>query len=125
MKRTLSAAACIAMTLALFWTSDASANKSSVVISAPESAAKGSSITITITVSHNGNNWFHFTDWAYIKVNGTEVERWTFTRGERPESEVFTRQVSVTADGPLSIEAQADCNIHGSAGVVNASVAVK
>ncbi len=75
MKKTLSAAACIAAALVLGWAGVAYANKTSVVIAAPEAASKGSSVTITITVSHNGNNWFHFTDWAYIKVNGTEVQR--------------------------------------------------
>ncbi|TAL31540.1 MAG: hypothetical protein EPN93_17245 [Spirochaetes bacterium] len=109
----------------VFCAGTAFANKSSVVISAPESAPKGSAVTITLTVSHNGNNWFHFTDWVYVKVNGAEVQRWTFTRDTRPESEVFTRQVTVTVDGPLSIEAESDCNVHGSAGVVKATIAPK
>ncbi len=109
----------------VFIGSQAFANKSSVEISAPAAVKKGSTVTIKITVSHKGNNFMHHTNWAYINVNGKEAARWTFTAGKLPESEVFTREITYVADGPLSIEAEANCNIHGSAGKKTAAIAVK
>jgi desulfoferrodoxin (superoxide reductase-like protein) len=101
------------------------ANKTSVKIEAPAEAVKGSTITVKINVSHDGNSYFHYTEWVYVKVNGKEVARWDFTRNARPENENFTREVQVKVDGPLEIESQGNCNIHGSAGIAKASVAVK
>lgn len=111
----LSGAICLAMSGALY------ANKSSVEIKAPDSAVKGSEITITVNVSHSANNFMHHTSWAYVKVNGKEVGRWEYPF----ESADFTREVKVKVDGPLVVEAKAECNIHGSAGAVNAQVKLK
>ncbi len=111
----LAGAICLAMSGALY------ANKSSVEIKSPESAVKGSEITITINVSHSANNFIHHTSWAYVKVNGKEVGRWEYPF----ESANFTREVKVRVDGPLDIESKAECNIHGSAGAVTAHVKVK
>jgi desulfoferrodoxin (superoxide reductase-like protein) len=103
------------------------ANKSSVAIDAPDKSAKGSIIKIKITVTHSGNNFIHHTDWAYVKVNGKEVGRWEFSSGNLPEGEVFSREVNYTAegDGPITIEAEADCNIHGSAGKVEKKIEIE
>lgn len=109
----------------VFIGSQAFANKSSVEISAPAAAKKGSTVTIKITVSHKGNNFMHYTNWAYININGKEAARWDFTSGKRPEAEVFTREITYVAGGPLTIEAEAHCNIHGSAGKKSANIAVK
>lgn len=109
----------------LFIGSQAFANKSSVEISAPVAVKKGSTVTIKITVSHKGNNFMHYTNWAYINVNGKEAARWDFSSGKRPENEVFTREITYAANAPLVIEAEANCNIHGSAGKKSAKVAVK
>jgi desulfoferrodoxin (superoxide reductase-like protein) len=103
------------------------ANKSAAAIDAPDKAAKGSVIKIKITVTHVGNNFIHHTDWAYVKVNGKEVGRWEFSSGNLPESEVFSREVNYTVegDGPITIEAESDCNIHGSAGKVEKKIEIQ
>jgi desulfoferrodoxin (superoxide reductase-like protein) len=103
------------------------ANKSAAAIDAPEKAAKGSVIKIKVTVTHSGNNFMHHTDWAYVKVNGKEVKRWEFSAGSLPESETFTREIDYTVegDGTVTIEAEADCNIHGSAGKVEKKIEIQ
>ncbi len=87
-----------------------------MTIQAPEKATKGTDITIIITVSHSTNNMFHYTKWAKIMVNGKEISRWDYSWNDRPESEVFTKEVTYMATGPLDITAEASCNMHGSAG---------
>jgi desulfoferrodoxin (superoxide reductase-like protein) len=115
----------MAIIIAFLSASAVFANQTSVKIDVPASAEKGSVITIKINVSHNANSYFHYTDWVYVKVNGKEVGRWDFTRDTRPDNENFTREVKVTVDGPLTIESEGHCNIHGSAGVTQAKVATK
>ncbi|MBN2078183.1 MAG: hypothetical protein JW838_04405 [Spirochaetes bacterium] len=110
---------------AVFFLSPAFADKTSVEIQAPESAAIGSKITVTVRVIHEGNNFFHYTDWVYLKANGKEIALWEFTRGARPESEVFSRQVEYTVNGPVEFEAQGHCNIHGSTGSRKLTVKVR
>lgn len=113
--------------LAFFFTLGAPAsyaNKASAAIDAPQSAPIGSSITIKITVTHNANNFIHYTKWAHFLINGTEVARWDFSPFNLPESAVFTREIQYTVTGPLTIVAEASCNIHGSKGPVTATVSV-
>ena len=100
------------------------ANKSSVRIEAPAQAAVGQEITITLHVSHDGNNFLHYTDWVYVTVNGEEVKRWEFGMFGTPESENFTREIKYTVTGPTVITAEADCNIHGSTGIAEHTVAI-
>jgi hypothetical protein len=47
-----------------------------VRIEATATATEGSQITITVHVTHSGNNFFHFTDWVWLKANDTEMGRW-------------------------------------------------
>ncbi len=101
------------------------ANKSSVEIQAPETARTGSKITIAVRVIHEGNNFLHYTNWVYIKANGKEIARWDFTMGNRPDGEVFTRQIEYTVAGPVEIEAMANCNLHGSTGPRSVTVRIK
>ena len=101
------------------------ANKSSVTIDTPDSAKKGEIITIKITVSHSANNFFHYTDWVYVKVNGKEIARWDFSANDRPETEVFTKEVSFKVENPITIVAEANCNVHGSAGKAEKKIDVK
>jgi desulfoferrodoxin (superoxide reductase-like protein) len=62
-----------------------------------------------------------------VKVNGKEVKRWEFSAGSLPESETFTREIDYTVegDGTVTIEAEADCNIHGSAGKVEKKIEIQ
>ena len=100
------------------------ANKSAVRIVAPEAAAAGEEITIELHVSHQGNNFFHYTSWVNVMVNDQEVQRWTYSAGNRPESENFILKLQHTLTEPIEIRAEANCNIHGSDGPSRASVRV-
>ena len=101
------------------------ADKSAVRIEAPETAAIGQEITITLHVSHDGNNFIHHTDWVYVKINDQEIKRWTFGMFDTPESEHFTREIQYTVTGPITIKAEADCNMHGSTGISEKKVSVQ
>lgn len=124
MKKTCYILFCLTAIL-LLSTGAALADKSVVTIIAPESAAKGTEVTIKLNVTHHGNNMFHYTKWAYIKINGKEIERWDFSATKTPESENFTKEVKFIVNEPAQIEAEAYCNIHGSAGIAKASVGIK
>jgi desulfoferrodoxin (superoxide reductase-like protein) len=101
------------------------ANKSSVTIDAPDSAREGEIISIRIKVTHKGNNFFHYTNWVYIKINDKEIARWGFTGSKRPEDETFTREVKYKVESTMTIVAEANCNIHGSAGKAIKTIQVK
>lgn len=92
------------------------ANKSSTSIEAPQKVQKGSEAIIRVTVTHKGNNFLHYTNWLRVIVNQKEVSRWDFTSGQRPEAEIFTREVKITALEDLEVIAEANCNLHGSTG---------
>jgi desulfoferrodoxin (superoxide reductase-like protein) len=101
------------------------ADKSAVTISAPEAAAKGSEVVVKLTITHSANNYFHYTDWVNLKVNGKEFSRWDFTRSNRSEEATFVREVKIPVNEPLELIAEANCNIHGSKGPANRKIAIK
>ncbi len=101
------------------------ANKTSAKIDAPDTVAKGAEVTIKVTYSHTGNNFMHYTNWASIKANGKEIARWDFSSNKRPEDEVFVREIKYTVKEPVEIEAQGNCNIHGSAGIEKKKIDLK
>jgi len=107
---------------ALTMTQPALADQSSVTIEAPEYAEPGSQITIKVHVSHSGNNFFHYTNWVTVSANGKEIKRWEFSSGNRPEDADFTREMTYTVSGPVEITAEANCNMHGSAGKATVQV---
>lgn len=116
----------LALSLALLLlAAPALADQASVEIDAPETAKKGSTVTVKIKANHKGNNYVHHIDWVYVKVNGKEVARWDYSFRKLPEDEIITKEVEVTANGPLDIRSQAHCNMHGSAGEAKAKVEVK
>ncbi len=98
------------------------ANKTSVEIKAPATVKKGSEVTVVINVTHKGNTKMHHTDWVTLKLNGKEIKKWAYTKESLPSSENFTLEykMTVTEDGKL--EAQGNCNIHGSAGAITFSL---
>lgn len=102
-----------------------SADKSSVTIEAPANAEKGSEIIIRINVNHSANNFLHYTDLVYVRVNGKEIKRWEFSAFNRPEAENFSREIRYRVNGPLEIVAEANCSLHGSAGPAKKNVAVR
>ena len=109
----------------LLYTSVAWADKSSVEIEAPNQAAKGSEVVVKLNVSHSANNFIHYTDWVVVKANGKEIARWEYSALDKPEGQKFTKQVKITVDKDVEIEAQAHCNMHGSAGISKRIIFVK
>ncbi|MFO7828970.1 MAG: desulfoferrodoxin family protein [Bacteroidales bacterium] len=101
------------------------ANKTSVEITAPEKAAKGSEITIKIDVSHFGNSRGHHTDWVVVKINGEEYKKWEYNKDKLPEDSNFTLEFTVIAEEDMEIVAEGNCNKHGSKGKAKAKIVVQ
>lgn len=101
------------------------ANKSSTSIEAPQTVPKGSEATIRVTVTHRGNNFIHYTKSLQVIANKKEIARWDFSSGQRPETEVFTREVKTTVLEDLEVAAEAHCNMHGSMGPATVKISVK
>ncbi len=100
------------------------ANKASASIEAPAKVQKGNWVAIKVTVTHRGNSSLHYTDWLRVNVNKKEIARWDFSSAQRPEAEVFTREIKVTALEDLEVIAEANCNIHGSSGPATARITI-
>lgn len=113
--------------LSILWVNGgiAWANKSSAAIEVPESVSKGTEITIKVTVTHNGNNFLHYTKWLQVSAGDKEIARWDFTSSQRPEAAVFTKEIKYIVDGSVEIKAEASCNMHGSTGPAIVKVTVK
>ncbi len=107
------------------YTRPAFASKASTSIEAPGTVQKGSEVTIRVTVTHRGNSFIHYTKWLRVMANGKEITRWDYSSGQRPEAEVFTKEVKTTALEDLEVTAEAHCNIHGSAGPATVRISVK
>ena len=92
------------------------ANQSSVSLEAPDSVERGSEITIKVHVTHSANNYFHYTKWVSIKVNGEEIARWDYGKYKykRPKAKNFTEEIKYIVTDDVIIQAEASCNIHGS-----------
>jgi desulfoferrodoxin (superoxide reductase-like protein) len=101
------------------------ADKSSVTIEAPDHVGKRSEVVIKLQVRHSANNFFHYTNWVSIKANGKEIARWDYSTTNRPEAENFTKEIKLTVNEDVEIEAQANCNLHGSAGIGRKKIFVK
>jgi desulfoferrodoxin (superoxide reductase-like protein) len=101
------------------------ADKTSVKIEAPDQAALNSDIKIILHVAHKGNNFLHHTNWVSLKINDKEVTRWEYSAFKRPDAGNFTLEYTVPVTGPLKITAEGNCNIHGSAGPAEKTVAVQ
>lgn len=108
-----------------FLSVSAMANKTSIEVTAPEQAEKGSEVTLTITVKHMGNTTAHFTDWVSVKINGKEVKRWKYDKKERPEAGNFTLEYKFVLNEKSKIEVQGNCNKHGSSGAKKIEIDVK
>jgi len=106
----------VAVAAVLLAAGAAEANKASVAIENQVSAGASDKAVLKITVSHSGNNFLHHTDWVRVRADGREIARWDFSWKNLPESAVFTREVTVDTTGAVAVEAEADCNIHGSKG---------
>jgi desulfoferrodoxin (superoxide reductase-like protein) len=101
------------------------ANKAETKIEVPQSAARGSEITIRVTVTHSANNFFHHVEWVWIQMNGKEIDRWEYSATHLPESATFTKEIKYVVDGDLEFKGKASCNLHGSANEAVAKVTAK
>src|SRR4030043_1256110 len=101
------------------------ANKSTTSVEVPENITKGSEITIRVTVTHNANNFIHYTKWLQIMVNGKEMARWDYTMSNKPEGATFIKEIKYKVEGGIEIQAEASCNLHGSTGPATIKVLVK
>jgi len=101
------------------------ANKAETKIEVPESAARGSEITIRVTVTHSANNFFHHVEWLWIQMNGKEIDRWEYSATNLPEGATFTKEVKYVVDGDMEFKGKASCNLHGSANEAVAKVTAK
>lgn len=111
--------------MSLLFTDVAFANQASVTIEAPESAVKGSEITIKVTAIHNANNIFHHIEWLSVMISGKEIARWDYTFRNLPDGEKFTKEIKYTVNDLFVIKAEASCNWHGSKGPSTAQVSIK
>ncbi len=100
----------------------ARADKTKVEIEAPKKAKAGEEITVRINVSHHGNGMLHHTNWVVLKVNGKEVKKWEYSSTSRPEDEKFTLEYKLKVEEKLELEAEGNCNVHGSEGPAKATV---
>jgi desulfoferrodoxin (superoxide reductase-like protein) len=101
------------------------ADKSAVTIEAPDQAAKGTEILVKIHVTHSANSFFHYTNWVHVKVNGKDTALWDYSMTNRPEAAIFTKEVKLTVNEPLEVTAEANCNMHGSAGPAKKKISLK
>lgn len=101
------------------------ADKSAVTIEGPLNAAKGSEVTLKITVTHSANSATHYTEWLKVTANDKEIARWNFTSSQRPGAAVFTKEVKVTVLEATEVKAEANCNVHGSKGPSTLKISVK
>jgi len=96
-----------------------------VRLEAPENAAQGQKIKITLFVSHSANNFFHHTKLVTLTINGQEAARWEFSGSKLPEAAEFRRTFDYVMAGPITLESAAFCNMHGSANTAKATVGLQ
>jgi desulfoferrodoxin (superoxide reductase-like protein) len=101
------------------------ADKAAATIEGPASAAKGSEVTVKVTVAHSANSATHYTEWVNVTAGGKEIARWSFTSSQRPEAATFTREIKVTVLDTMEIKAEAGCNVHGSKGPSTFKISIK
>ena len=101
------------------------ADKASVSIEAPTDVARGSEITIRLTITHGANNFFHYVEWVKVWINNQEFMKWEYSASKRPEEATFTKEIKYTVKENLEIKSEASCNIHGSKGPAILKVSVK
>jgi len=109
----------------LFQVSVVFANKSEVTIEGPTQAERGSEVTLRITATHNANTASHYTELLKVTANQKEVARWDYTKENRPEGAVFTKEIKIKVMEDTEIVAEASCNNHGSKGPAKHNIKVK
>ncbi|MEI9476315.1 MAG: desulfoferrodoxin family protein [Deltaproteobacteria bacterium] len=101
------------------------ADKAAATIEGPVNAARGSEVTLKVTVTHSANSALHHTEWLKVTANDKEIARWNYTSSERPDGAVFTKEVKVKVLETMEVKAEASCNVHGSKGPSTLKITVK
>jgi desulfoferrodoxin (superoxide reductase-like protein) len=101
------------------------ANKSATSIEGPSGVAKGTEVTLRITVTHNANSPSHYTESVKVTANKKEIARWGYTKDNRPEAAEFTKEIKFKVLEDTEVVAEASCNNHGSRGPTTHKVTVK
>ena len=101
------------------------ANKAATSIEGPASAAKGTEVTLRVTVTHNANSPSHYTEWLKVTADKKEIARWDYSKDKRPEAAEFTKEIKVKVTEDTEIIAEASCNNHGSRGPATHKITVK
>jgi len=115
----------VMLAVLLFQVSVVFANKSEVTIEGPTQAERGSEVTLRITATHNANTASHYTEWLKVTANKKEVARWDYTKENRPEGAVFTKEIKIKVLEDTEIVVEASCNNHGSKGPAKHNIKVK
>jgi desulfoferrodoxin (superoxide reductase-like protein) len=115
----------VLLVILLFQGGIASANRSEASIEGPTQADRGSEVTLRITATHNANTASHYTEWLKVTANQKEVARWDYTKENRPEGAVFTKEIKIKLTEDTEIVAEASCNNHGSRGPAKHKIMVK
>ena len=101
------------------------ANKSETSIKGPTEAAKGSEVTLQITSTHNANTASHYTEWLSVTADRKALNRWDYTKENRPEGAVFSKEIKIKVTKDTEIVAESSCNVHGSKGPIIHKIVVK
>lgn len=109
----------------LLFANAAFADKAAVSIEAPAAVAKGSEVTVRLTITHSANSYFHYVEWVKVTMNDREIARWEYSRSQRPEAATFTKEIKFTVNETGEIKAGASCNIHGGQGPASKKILVK
>ncbi len=115
----------LVLAIVFFQVGPSLANKSATSIEGPTSVPKGTEVTLRVTVTHNANSSFHYTEWVKVTVNNREIARWDYTKDKRPEAAQFTKEIKITVTEDTEIIAEASCNRHGSRGPAMHKITVK
>lgn len=126
MRTTKTAAWLVCLLLFLFLgSSPVFANETSVEIDTVSKAQKGEEVSIKLNVSHEGNNFIHYTYEVYLSINGEREKEWKFYMLDRPPSEEFSKEITYTVDRELELEAKGYCTLHGSNNTARATIQVE
>ncbi|PKN24200.1 MAG: hypothetical protein CVU64_22690 [Deltaproteobacteria bacterium HGW-Deltaproteobacteria-21] len=93
------------------------ADKSETALETPDQVAKGTEVMIRVHVTHSANSFLHHTSWLRVKINGEEIRNWEYSSlNNLPPGAKFTKEIKLLINEPTEVEAQANCNLHGSKG---------
>ena len=88
-------------------------------------ADKGDMVTVQVHVTHCCNNKDHHVNWVSFAINGHEMQRWVYEDDNLPPNPDFTVEYTFNIAKTSRLTAEANCNLHGSAGPATARIAVR